>query len=122
MPVVPTGALRFAELAGRLSADPLASVDDPGGCSVRVVRVPPGPRTPHRHPHSVEVVYVAEGTGRVWEGDRVTAVGPGDVVLVPSGTPHATVATGSSDLLLVCFFPHPDLAANLEELAGPTRS
>jgi quercetin dioxygenase-like cupin family protein len=46
----------------------------------------------------------------------------GDLVLIPPGVPHATVCTGRSDLVLVCFFPHPDLARNLEELAGPVRT
>jgi len=32
--------------------------------------------------------------------------------------PHATVA-GHDGLLLVCFFPHPDLAGNIEELTAP---
>jgi quercetin dioxygenase-like cupin family protein len=121
VPVVPAGALRFHELPGRLSADPLP----PGvavGCSARVVRIAPGPRTPHRHPHSAEVVYVVSGAGTAWEDDVPTAVGPGDVLVVPPGMPHATVATGTSDLVLVCFFPHPDLAANIEELTGPERS
>lgn len=121
MPVHPSAGHRYAELVGRLSADPLAGAGAEA-CSVRVVRVPPGPRTPHRHPHSIEVIYVAEGEGRFWEGEEVTPVAPGDVLLVPAGTPHATVCTGTSPLVLVCFFPHPDLSANLEELPGPLRA
>ena len=121
MPVVPAGALQFSQLPGRLSADPLP----PGlavGCSARVVRIAPGPRTPHRHPHSAELVYVVDGAGTAWEDDVPTAVGSGDVLVVPPGVPHATVATGSTELVLVCFFPHADLAANIEELPGPERS
>jgi quercetin dioxygenase-like cupin family protein len=120
MPVFRGEELRFTDLQGRRSANPLPpGVAEP--CSVRVVRVPPGPRTPHRHPHSCEVAYVAEGEGRVWEGERETAVVAGDLVVVPPGVPHATVCTGFSDLVLVCFFPHPDLSGNLEELPGPIR-
>jgi quercetin dioxygenase-like cupin family protein len=121
MPVVPAVALRFQQLPGRLSADPLPP-DLPAGCSARVVRIAPGPRTPHRHPRSAEIVYVVDGSGTAWEDDVPTAVGPGDLVVVPPGVPHATVASGTSDLVLVCFFPHADLAANLEELPGPQRS
>lgn len=120
MPVFRGSDQHYAELVGRLSADPLADADA-GSCSVRVVRVPPGPRTPHRHPHSVEIVYVASGSGRVWEGDEITPVEQGDLVLIPVGTPHATVCTGTPDLVLVCFFPHPDLAGNIEELDRPLR-
>ena len=120
MPVVPRAAVAFSQLPGRVSGDPLAGLDA-GGCSVRVVRIGPGPRTPHRHPYSVEVMHVATGTGVHWQGDTQTPVGPGDVVLVPAGVPHATVATGDGRLELVCFFPHPDLAANTEELPAPLR-
>jgi quercetin dioxygenase-like cupin family protein len=121
VPVVPAGALQFSQLPGRLTADPLPP-DVAVGCSARVVRIAPGPRTPHRHPHSAEVVYVVSGAGTAWEDDVPTVVGPGDVLVVPPGVPHATVATGTSELVLVCFFPHADLAANIEELTGPERS
>lgn len=116
MPVIRAGEAPFAELPGRKSADPLpAGLGAAAGVSVRVVEIPPGPRTPHRHPHSCEVVYVAAGRGRVWEGDRATALAPGDIVLVEAGVSHATVCTGTEPMRLVCFFPHPDLAGNIEE-------
>ena len=121
MPVVRSTDIDFAQLPGRLSADPV-----PAGLgadySVRVVRVPPGPRTPHLHPHSDEVTYVVSGSGNAWEGDTCTPVSAGDVVLVPQGAPHATVAQGDQELVLLCFFPRPDLAGNLVELDGPLRS
>jgi quercetin dioxygenase-like cupin family protein len=121
MPVVPAGSLLFAQLPGRLSADPLPA-GLASGASVRIVRIPPGPRAPHRHPHSAEFSYVAEGTGTAWEGDVATRVSAGDLLVVPPGVPHATVAADTSELVLVCFFPHPDLAANIEELSAPRRS
>ena len=117
MPVVPAAALQFARLTGRLSADPLPPGLDTG-CSLRVVRVTPGPRTPHVHPHSAELAYVAEGSGTAWEGDVPTRVAAGDLLVVPAGIPHATVAD-PSDLVLICFFPHADMSANIVELAGP---
>jgi quercetin dioxygenase-like cupin family protein len=89
---------------------------------MRVVRIPPGPRRPHLHPHSDEVVYVVEGRGTAWEDGTATAVGAGDVLVVPSGVPHATVAHAPSGLVLVCFFPAPDLGSNLVELTGPLRT
>ena len=120
MPVVRSDSLTYAELPGRQSADPVPP-DLGSNYSVRVVRVPPGPRTPHRHPHSDEVTYVVSGHGTAWEGDTSTAVGPGDLIVVPRGTPHATVATGHADLVLLCFFPRRGLADNLDELPGPIR-
>jgi quercetin dioxygenase-like cupin family protein len=111
--------LDFRELPGRWSADPFAG--DQAPVSVRVVRIDPGvDRSPHRHPQSCEVVYVAEGTGTMWRDGTTTEVVAGDVVLIPAGVPHATIATGGP-LGLVCFFPHPDLARNSEELDGIIR-
>jgi len=120
VPVVRRADVTFTDLVGRRSADPLAGLE-PAGCSLRVVLVAPGPRTPHRHPYSVEVVQVVAGTGVHWQGDEATPVGPGDVLLVPVGVPHVTVTSGPDELELVCFFPHPDLAANTEELDAPLR-
>jgi quercetin dioxygenase-like cupin family protein len=117
--VVDGSALQFRELVGRLSADPLPTGAAP--CSMRVVRIGPGPRAPHLHPHSVEVMYVVAGTGTTWEDHVPSRVKAGDVVLVPQGVPHVSVADGPDELVLVCFFPHPDLAANVEELDGPLR-
>ncbi len=118
MPVIPAAALEFADLPGRRSANPLPKKFD-GGCSVRVVQIPPGARTPHRHPHSVEVVYVAAGSGTGWEDGVTAPVTAGDVVVLAAGVPHATIA-GGDGLTLVCFFPVGDLNGNVEELDGPT--
>lgn len=120
MPVIRSDMLRFADLTGRRSADPV-----PDGLgdqySVRIVTVPPGPRNPHRHPASDEVTYVASGQGVAWMDDESTSVKSGDLLVIPRGIPHATVAYGDIGLVLVCFFPTPDLASNIEELAGPLR-
>ena len=119
MPVISAADLEFHGLPGRRSADPF-----PGllrDSTARIVRIPPGPRTPHRHPRSSELVYVAEGTGTAWEAGYRSEVAAGDLLAIPAGVPHATVASDDG-LLLVCFFPDPDLAGNLEELAEPTIS
>jgi quercetin dioxygenase-like cupin family protein len=116
MTVVRRADLDFRELPGRWSADPFAGAGAP--VSVRVVRIAPGVgRSPHRHPHSCEVVHVVAGGGVAWLDGKTAEVAAGDVILVPAGMPHATIAVGD-ELHLVCFFPHPDLAANLEELDG----
>lgn len=120
MPVIPAAALDYKDLPGRLSADPREGQPD-ADYSVRIVRIPPGPRTPHLHPRSDEVTYVAAGTGTAWEDAMPTEVGPGDLLVIPRGVPHATVA-GASGLLLVCFFPDGDLGTNLVELSEPERS
>jgi quercetin dioxygenase-like cupin family protein len=118
VPVIRSTALAFADFPGRQSADPLHLTTGVEDSSVRVVRIAPGPRTPHRHPRTSEVVYVAAGSGVAWEDGRRSTVTAGDLVAIPRGVPHATVA-GEGGLLLVCFFPDPDLASNIEELPAP---
>lgn len=120
MPVVRAADVEYADLPGRQSADPVpAGLGD--GYSVRLVRVPPGPRTPHQHPHSDEVTYVVSGSGTAWEDDVSTSISPGDVIFVPQGAAHATVSE-HDELLLLCFFPRGELAGNIVELDGPLRA
>lgn len=115
MTVVGPEEYRFAELPGRSSADPLAGF--PGEASVRVVQIEPVPaRSPHIHPHSEEIIYVVSGRGRVWIDGVFRPVSTGSCTRVPAGSAHATLADDGSRLTLVCFFPHPDLSANQEEL------
>jgi quercetin dioxygenase-like cupin family protein len=117
LPVIPASSLEFRQLKGRASADPLP----PGladGCAARIVRIPPGPRTPHQHPRSAEIVYVAQGSGIAWENGTRTPLAAGDVIAIPPGVPHATAATATG-LVLVCFFPDGDLDTNIVELDAP---
>ena len=86
---------------------------------MRVVRIAPGPRTPHRHPHSVEVMYVVEGAGTTWEHDVPTPVGPGDVVVVPAGTPHVTLSAGPGELVLAASSRARTWPTTPSELDGP---
>jgi len=42
----------------------------------------------HLHPNANEVQYILEGTGTVWLGDKEVPVKPGDLIIIPHGTPH----------------------------------
>lgn len=118
MHLVRASSLAFRELPGRRAADPLEGVDA-GALSVRYSRLRPGPRSPHRHPGSVEVIHVLEGKGTAWLDGETTHVGPGDLYLIPAGVPHATLPDPGNEMLLLCAFPVADLAAATEELEGP---
>ena len=43
----------------------------------------------HMHPATNEIQYILEGTGTVWLGDKEVKVKPGDLIVIPKGTPHA---------------------------------
>jgi mannose-6-phosphate isomerase-like protein (cupin superfamily) len=48
----------------------------------------------HLHESSYEIQYIVEGSGRFWLGDTERTVGPGDLIIIPKGTPHAgSIAT-----------------------------
>lgn len=112
MSVTRHGDLDFVALPGRDAADPLRDMNDTTS-SVRVVRlVRTEGRTAHRHPHSEEIIHVVAGTGTTWIDGRRERVAPGDTVRIPAGAAHATVPDPGVAMELVCFFPHPDLAAN----------
>lgn len=116
--VVRGAQVEFGELPGRLSADPLRGTDA-GALSVRLARLRPGPRAPHRHPLSVEVIYVVDGEGTHWQEGETERVAPGDVVLVPRGALHATIPDEGGGMLLYCVFPVATLDGNVEELDEP---
>jgi mannose-6-phosphate isomerase-like protein (cupin superfamily) len=42
----------------------------------------------HMHPNTNEMQYILEGTGTIWLGDKEVKVKPGDLVVIPKGTPH----------------------------------
>ncbi len=114
MSITPRDSLRFVDLPGRQSADPLENQS--AESSVRIVRLERTEgRTAHRHPLSEEVVVVAKGSGSVWIEGEVFPVGQGDVVRIPAGAAHATIPDEGSRVELVCFFPHPSLSENIQD-------
>jgi mannose-6-phosphate isomerase-like protein (cupin superfamily) len=42
----------------------------------------------HMHPNTNEIQYILDGTGTIWLGDKEVKVKPGDLVVIPKGTPH----------------------------------
>ena len=49
----------------------------------------------HLHNNANEIQYILEGSGTIWLGDKEVPVKPGDLVIIPKGTPHGgTKVTG----------------------------
>ena len=113
MTIVPSGELCFEQLHGRASADPLRDID--AASSLRVVLLDQAEsRYAHRHPHTEEIVYVRTGRATAFVDGTPHRIGPGDVMHIPAGVPHATIPEHGERVELICFFPHPDLSQNLE--------
>jgi quercetin dioxygenase-like cupin family protein len=58
---------------------------------------------PHLHRNSAEMFYLLDGAADVLSGADVVTAGPGDLVVVPPGKPHAFAAVPGStaDILIV---------------------
>ena len=70
-----------------------------------IEEIAPGDRIPlHTHPIS-EVIVILEGSPEVTLGDATQVVGPGTVVFIPAGTPHATRNAGTSPIRIHAMFP-----------------
>jgi len=104
-------------------ATPSKPVDMPGasGCTVRWLlsqsdgtptfamrefEVAPGGYTP-RHSHDYEhEVFVLEGSGIVFEGDRQHKFTAGDVIFVQPNEVHQFRNTGSNPMRFLCLIPN----------------
>ena len=110
------------ELPGRVSLEPISG-ETGSRITLRIVEIPPAkpgdkPRGPHLHDGFEEVIYVLSGTGTTHAESGEIPIKPGDLVLIPAGEKHMTQNTGEVPLLLLCFFPVPDVSAGTTEFAS----
>ncbi len=86
---------------------------------VEIPVVPPGEarRGPHAHYGYEECIYVLKGEGRTISESGEVAVKAGDVVLVPPEEKHVTRNTGHEPLVLLCFFPTPDVTGTTKNFS-----
>jgi quercetin dioxygenase-like cupin family protein len=54
----------------------------------------PGTLVPYQTHPTEQLVHMLSGRLRIWIGDEVHEVGPGDVVLIPPDVPHRGEAVG----------------------------
>jgi mannose-6-phosphate isomerase-like protein (cupin superfamily) len=109
-------------LPGRMALEMVSGEID-SRVTFRVVEIPvPKPsetlRGPHLHRGYEECIYVLKGEGRTIFGGGELALKPGDVVLVPPDEKHLTRNTGNEPLILLCFFPTPDIVGTTENFSG----
>ena len=106
-------------LPGRVSLQPVSGeIGSKVSFRIAQIAVPqPGDKTrgPHVHHEFEECIYVLSGQGTMHAESGEHPVYPGDILLVPPGERHMTVNTGSEPLVLLCFFPVPDVSAGTTE-------
>ncbi|MBI3435046.1 MAG: cupin domain-containing protein [Proteobacteria bacterium] len=106
-------------LAGRVAIEPVSG-EIGSRMTFRIAEIPvqrPGDpaRGPHRHDGYEECIYVLRGCGVTQAQSGDVPVGPGDIVLIAPGEKHVTRNTGNEPLVLLCFFPNPDVSATTQE-------
>jgi mannose-6-phosphate isomerase-like protein (cupin superfamily) len=106
-------------LPGRTSLEPVSG-EIGSRVTFRIAEIPvakPGdaPRGPHLHDGFEECIYVLSGRGTTQAESGEIPIAPGDIVLIPAGEKHMTRNTGSEPLVLLCFFPVPDVTRGTTE-------
>lgn len=111
------------DLPGRIAIDMVSGVGGSKAVSLRVVEIPvakPGEtlRGPHVHEYFEECMYVLAGEGVTSTDTGRYELKPGDAILVPAGEAHVTRNTGSVPLVLLCFFPAPDMMVGTHDVTA----
>ena len=72
--------------------------------SIAVARVKPGVTTKAHHLKEIQEIYIiTSGEGKVaFSGLEPTAVGVGDVIVIPAGASQKITNTGQTDLVFYC--------------------
>jgi mannose-6-phosphate isomerase-like protein (cupin superfamily) len=109
-------------LPGRTSLEPVCG-EIGSRVSFRIAEIAPvkpgdKPRGPHLHDGFEECIYVLRGTGVMHAESGEIPIKPGDIVLVPPNEKHMTLNTGPEPLVLLCFFPVPDVSGGTTEFAS----
>lgn len=78
-------------------------------CTMCVIQVQPGQtvKPAHSHPNGEEVIYIVEGSGRVWIEGEIEPVKAGCAVLFPQGKIHMLQNSGDTVMKVACFFAPP---------------
>jgi mannose-6-phosphate isomerase-like protein (cupin superfamily) len=110
-------------LAGRVSLEIVSGAQGARNASLRLVEIPvpqPGEklRGPHVHDGFEECIHVLSGEGATETATARHPLKSGDTILIPAGEPHVTRNTGTVPLVLLCFFPSPDVAGGTRDLAS----
>jgi len=107
-------------LPGRTSLEIVSANTGAQSVTLRLAEIPPHrsgevPRGPHHHRDCEECIFVVAGTGRTIADSGEYVLNPGDTILIPPGENHVTRNTGTSPLLLLCFYPVADIVQGTVE-------
>ena len=82
--------------------------------------VPPGQTiSPHRHPHSEEILFIHGGTGTAWLDGKVAKIGPGSIIFMPVNTGVRLTNDGKEPISLVAIFSRPGFDRYQRDISVP---
>lgn len=107
-------------LPGRKATEIVWGENGVSGVTLRRVEIPvpaagEPPRGRHVHNNFEECIYVMSGQGTTEADSGNYPLKAGDAIVIPPGEKHATRNTGTETLVLLCFFPAPDIRQGTEE-------
>lgn len=70
----------------------------------------------HLHANANEIQYILEGTGTVWLGDQEVPVKPGDLIIIPKGTPHGGAKSNGRPLKAIAIKTPPQAPDDIKLL------
>ena len=82
--------------------------------------VPPGQTiSPHRHPHSEEVLFIHAGTGTAWLDGKEAKIGPGTIIFMPVNTGVRLTNDGEEPISLAAIFSRPGFDRYQRDISVP---
>src|SRR5665213_1026865 len=81
-----------------------------------IMSIPPGEEVGAEvHEHVEQTLFFLSGTGKAYLNGKESAITAGDVVVVPPGTEHNFVNTGTDDLKIYTVYAPPNHIASTTE-------
>ena len=75
--------------------------------------------SPHRHPHSEEILFIHAGTGTAWLEGKEAKVGPGTIIFMPPNTGVRLTNDGKQPLSLMAVFSRPGFDKYQRDISVP---
>ena len=75
--------------------------------------------SPHRHPHSEEVLFIHAGTGTAWLDGKEAKIGPGSIIFMPPNTGVRLTNDGKQPISLVAIFSRPGFDRYQRDISVP---
>jgi mannose-6-phosphate isomerase-like protein (cupin superfamily) len=108
---------------GELEGDALSAANASGmrnklfvGLDGITIAIQDGNTPKHLHANANEMQYILDGTGTIWLGDKEVEVKPGDLVIIPKGTPHGGTKVKGRTIKAIAIKSPPQAADDIKLL------